>query len=70
MSSCSCYLNAIAVVLATIGIAIVVFQRATGIDLTEGQLLVQRWPWWLTAAACLIGAAWIAKRASRGRGES
>ena len=50
--------------LISLGGLIVVFRRVAGIDLTEGRLLVQDWPWWVTAVACLLGGFCIHRKAA------
>lgn len=49
----------IGLLVIALGIAIIVFLRIVGIDLTEGQLFIQYLPWWITAIGCLIGGCAI-----------
>lgn len=44
-------LRSIAIILVALSTIIIVFLRVAGIDLTEGQLLVTFWPWWVTVLA-------------------
>ena len=50
-------LNAIGWLLIALGVVVVVFRLVAGIDLTEGQLLVQDLPWWILVAGCVAGGA-------------
>jgi len=49
-------LKIISYLLAVIGISLIIALRIIGIDLTEGQLLVNYAPYWFLAIGCLVGS--------------
>ena len=55
-------IQAIGWLLVLLALSIIIFRRIAGIDLAEGQLLIQDWPWWVTAIACGALGAWLANR--------
>lgn len=44
-------------------VVIVIYRRIVGIDSTEGQLLIQDFPWWILVAGCVVGGIAIINNA-------
>ena len=55
-------IQAIGWILVVLALSIIVFRRIAGIDLTEGQLFIQDWEWWVTAIAFSAFGAWMVNK--------